>query len=164
MRQRSVVVPTAKEANLSYTPQVNDCLSDINIKIKLTNHEKSSEEMSLSDWAGDIAIGEMISKLNEEVKTPGQEVYLVAKVMRGKEPVSDKSCTFDLTHYKARLSEKVRYDGENKDRHRIQIEHYGVLGSESSLESNLPIYLFRPANGNDFIGYVQKGKITVKLA
>lgn len=156
MRQRSVVVPTTKEADLSYTPQVNDCLSDI--KIKLTNHEKPSEEMLLSEWAGHIAIGEMISKLNKEVKTPNQEVYLVAKVERGKEPVSDKPCTFDLTHYNVRLSENVCDCGKNKIKHRIQIEHYGVSGSESSRESTLPIYLFRPANSNDFKGYVQKVK------
>lgn len=156
MRQRSVVVPTTKEANLSYTPQVNDCLS--NIKIKRTNCGKLIEEMLLSDWAGNIAIDDMISKLNKELKTPGQEVYLVAKVMRGKEPVSDKPCTFDLTRYDVRLSENVCDCGKNKIKHRIQIEHYGVSGSESSRESSLPIYLFRPANSNDFKGYVQKVK------
>lgn len=159
MRQRSVVVPITKEANLSYTPQVKDCLSDIIIMIKPTNPEESSEKTSsLSEWAGDIAIDDMISKLNNEVKTPNQEVYLVAKVKRGKEPVSDKPCIFDLTHYNVRLSENVCDCGKNKSKHRIQIEHYGVSGSESSHESSLPIYLFRPANSNDFKGYVQKVK------
>lgn len=144
---------------MSYTPQVKDCLSDIIIMIKPTNPEESSEKTSsLSEWAGDIAIDDMISKLNKEVNTSGQEVRLVAKVMRGKEPASDKPCIFDLTRYDTTLSEKVRYDGENKDRHSIQIEHYGVSGSESNLESNLPIRLFRRAKDNEFIGYVQKVK------